>query len=31
MEAICVDASHGNIFLTAIKRVLDKEEPEYRS
>jgi ribulose-5-phosphate 4-epimerase/fuculose-1-phosphate aldolase len=31
MEAICVDASHGNIFLTAIKRVIDRAEPEYRS
>jgi ribulose-5-phosphate 4-epimerase/fuculose-1-phosphate aldolase len=31
MEAICADASHGEIFLTTIKRVLDKEEPEYRS
>jgi ribulose-5-phosphate 4-epimerase/fuculose-1-phosphate aldolase len=31
MEGICADTNHGNIFLTAIKRVLDKEEPEYRS
>jgi len=31
MEATRSDANHGDIFLTAIKRVLDKEEPEYRS
>jgi hypothetical protein len=31
MEAICAGASHGEIFLPAIKRVLDNEEPEYRS
>ena len=30
-QAICADANHGNIFLTAIKRVLDRQEPEYRS
>jgi len=30
-EAIQSDANHGDIFLTAIKRVLDKEEPDYRS
>jgi ribulose-5-phosphate 4-epimerase/fuculose-1-phosphate aldolase len=30
-EAICADANHGDIFLTAIKRVLDRQEPEYRS
>jgi ribulose-5-phosphate 4-epimerase/fuculose-1-phosphate aldolase len=30
-EAIQSDAAHGDIFLTAIKRVLDKEEPDYRS
>jgi len=30
-EAISADTNHGNIFLTAIKRVLDKEEPDYRS
>jgi len=30
-EAISADTDHGNIFLTAIKRVLDKEEPDYRS
>jgi hypothetical protein len=28
-EAIQNDANHGNTFLTAIKRVLDKEEPGY--
>jgi ribulose-5-phosphate 4-epimerase/fuculose-1-phosphate aldolase len=31
MEAIRSDANHGDTFLTAIKRVLDKEEPKYRS
>ena len=31
MEATRADANHGDIFLTAIKRVLDKEEPDYRS
>jgi ribulose-5-phosphate 4-epimerase/fuculose-1-phosphate aldolase len=31
METTRSDANHGDIFLTAIKRVLDKEEPEYRS
>jgi ribulose-5-phosphate 4-epimerase/fuculose-1-phosphate aldolase len=30
-EAIQSDTTHGDIFLTAIKRVLDKEEPDYRS
>jgi ribulose-5-phosphate 4-epimerase/fuculose-1-phosphate aldolase len=29
-EAIQADTSHGDIFLTAIKRVLDKQEPDYR-
>ena len=31
MEAIHSVANHGDVFLTAIKRVLDKEEPDYRS
>jgi ribulose-5-phosphate 4-epimerase/fuculose-1-phosphate aldolase len=31
MEATLADANHGEIFLTAIKRVLDKEEPGYRT
>ena len=31
MEAICADTGHGDIFLTAKKRVLDRQEPEYRS
>lgn len=31
MEATLADANHGDVFLTAIKRVLDKEEPDYRS
>ena len=31
MEAAHAAANRGDIFLTAIKRVLDKEEPEYRS
>src|SRR5262249_35969961 len=30
-EMIQNDANHGDIFLTAIKRVLDKEEPDYRT
>jgi ribulose-5-phosphate 4-epimerase/fuculose-1-phosphate aldolase len=30
-EAIRADAGHGDIFLAAIKRVLDREEPDYRS
>lgn len=30
-EAIQKDAHHGDIFLTAIKRVLDKEEPGWRA
>ena len=30
-EAIQADANHGDIFLTAIKRVLDRQEPDYRS
>ena len=30
-EAIQEDANHGTTFLTAIKRVLDKEEPGYRA
>lgn len=30
-EATLADAGHGDIFLTAIKRVLDKEEPDYRT
>ena len=30
-EAILADTTHGDIFLTAIKRVLDRQEPEYRS
>ena len=29
-EAIQNDANHGNTFMTAIRRVLDKEEPAYR-
>jgi ribulose-5-phosphate 4-epimerase/fuculose-1-phosphate aldolase len=31
MEATLADASHGEVFLTAIKRVLDKEEPDFRT
>jgi ribulose-5-phosphate 4-epimerase/fuculose-1-phosphate aldolase len=31
MEATLAAANRGEIFLTAIKRVLDKEEPDYRS
>jgi ribulose-5-phosphate 4-epimerase/fuculose-1-phosphate aldolase len=31
MEATQADGNRGEIFLTAIKRVLDKEEPDYRS
>ena len=31
MEATRAAANHGDILLTAIKRVLDKEEPEYRA
>lgn len=31
MEATLADANHGETFLNAIKRVLDKEEPDYRT
>jgi ribulose-5-phosphate 4-epimerase/fuculose-1-phosphate aldolase len=31
MEAVHSVANYGDVFLTAIKRVLDKEEPGYRS
>ena len=31
MEAVHSVHAYGDIFLTAIKRVLDKEEPDYRS
>lgn len=31
MEAVHSVHAYGNVFLTAIKRVLDREEPEYRS
>jgi hypothetical protein len=31
MEAVHSVANYGDVFLTAIKRVLDKEEPDYRS
>src|SRR5215475_4122422 len=31
MEATRASVNHGDIVLTAIKRVLDKEDPEYRS
>jgi ribulose-5-phosphate 4-epimerase/fuculose-1-phosphate aldolase len=30
-QAIQADLSHGDIFLTAIKRALDRQEPDYRS
>ena len=31
MEAVHSVANYGDVFLAAIKRVLDKEEPDYRS
>jgi ribulose-5-phosphate 4-epimerase/fuculose-1-phosphate aldolase len=31
VAAIRADVNHGEIFLSAIKRVLDKEEPDYRA
>jgi ribulose-5-phosphate 4-epimerase/fuculose-1-phosphate aldolase len=31
MKATRADPNHGDLFLAAIKRVLDKEEPDYRS
>ncbi len=31
VEATLSDVKHGDVFLTAIKRVLDKEEPDYRT
>jgi ribulose-5-phosphate 4-epimerase/fuculose-1-phosphate aldolase len=30
-QAIQADLSHGDVFLSAIKRVLDRQEPDYRS
>ena len=31
MEAVHSVVNYGDVFVTAIKRVLDKEEPDYKS